>query len=254
MAEKQEQKFPTELIDLPSQGKLYPKDSPLHKGKIELKYMTAKEEDILTSQNLIKKGVVLEKFMESIIITKGVTIDDLLLGDKNSVMIAARILAYGPEYPVKVNHPKTGDEIEHTFNLAECPFKELPNDVDYSENKFDIELPVSKVKVTIKCIDGHDEKKIDSFLMSHKKTYGSNSASPEITSRLKVCIIAVNGNSEFSTINNFVDNCLSKDSLFIRNELVRIQPDIILNQEVEWEGEVVDIDIPMTAEFLWPKS
>ena len=89
-----ESKYPTETIDLPSGGKLYPQDSPLSSGKIEIKYMTAKEEDILTSANLIKKGVVIDRLLDSIIVTEGVGIDDLILGDKNAIMVAARILAY----------------------------------------------------------------------------------------------------------------------------------------------------------------
>ena len=97
MAEQnQEFQFPTETIDLPSDGKVYPKDSPLSSGKIDIKYMTAKEEDILTSQNLIKKGLVIEKLLDSLILTKGVKSEDLVIGDKNAVMVAARILAYGP--------------------------------------------------------------------------------------------------------------------------------------------------------------
>ena len=118
-------KFPSEMIDLPSKGKFYSKESPLSEGKIEIKYMTAKEEDILTSQNLIKKGVVIEKLLESLIVTPGVNVNDLLVGDKNAVMIAARVLAYGPDYPCDIQHPITNKIIQHTFNLADCPFKKL---------------------------------------------------------------------------------------------------------------------------------
>ena len=92
-----ENKFPSEIIDLPSEGKLYPEGSPLREGKLEGKYMTAKEEDILTSQNLIKKGLVIETLLASLILTKGVKSEDLIIGDKNALMVAARILAYGPE-------------------------------------------------------------------------------------------------------------------------------------------------------------
>ena len=116
MAEEK-RKFPSEVVDLPSKGLLYPKEHPCSNGKIEIKYMTAKEEDILTSQNLIKKGVVIEKLLDSLIVTEGVKTDDLLIGDKNAVMVAARILAYGPEYPCEVTHPTTGEKIQHTFNL-----------------------------------------------------------------------------------------------------------------------------------------
>ena len=100
--------YHSEVIDLPSLGKVYPKDSPISNGKIEIKYMTAKEEDILTSQNLIKKGLVIDKLLDSLIITEGIKCDDLVLGDKNAVMVAARILAYGPEYDAEVINPNTG--------------------------------------------------------------------------------------------------------------------------------------------------
>ena len=106
-----EQQFPSEMVDLPSGGKLYPEDSPLSSGKIEIKYMTAKEEDILTSQNLIKKGVVIEKLLDSLILTEGVKSRDLILGDKNAVMVAARILAYGPEYATEFTDTNTGNNL-----------------------------------------------------------------------------------------------------------------------------------------------
>jgi len=95
-----EVKFPTEVVDLPSQGLLYPKDSPLSSGTIEIKYMTAREEDILTSANLIKKGIVIDKLLEALIIDKSIKLDDMLLGDKNAILIASRILAYGKDYEV----------------------------------------------------------------------------------------------------------------------------------------------------------
>jgi hypothetical protein len=91
-----EYKFPTEVIDIPSGGKVYSKESPLADGKIEIKYMTTKEEDILMSENLIKKGVVIDKLLDSLIVTKGVNQASLVLGDKNAVLVASRILAYGP--------------------------------------------------------------------------------------------------------------------------------------------------------------
>ena len=106
-----EQKFPSEVIDLPSEGRLYPEGHPLKDGKIEIKYMTAKEEDILTSQNLIKKGVVIDRLLDSLILTNGVKQEDLIMGDKNAIMVAARILAYGPEYKCQVTNPKTGEII-----------------------------------------------------------------------------------------------------------------------------------------------
>ena len=251
MAEqKQEFKFPTETIDLPSGGKIYGKDSAFCSGKIEIKYMTAKEEDILTSQNLIKKGVVIDKLLDSLIVTKGVKTEDLLIGDKNAVMVAARILAYGGDYTVEVTNPNTGETQEQTFDLTSCDFKELPEDVDYSNNEFELELPVTKVKITYKLLTGKDENNITNELKSLQKIGQSS----EVTTRLKNVITSVNGASDKVTISNFVDNMLSKESLILRDEIQKINPDINLTQEIEIGGDSTEMDIPMTVEFFWPKA
>jgi len=251
MAEqKQEFKFPSETIELPSGGKCYPKDSILSSGKIELKYMTAKEEDILTSQNLIKKGVVIDTLLNSLIITEGVKSSDLLIGDKNAVMVAARILAYGGEYKVEVTNPTTGETFPHKFDLTQCEFTELSKDVDYSTNEFELELPVTKIKITFKLLTGADEENITKELNSLKKI-GQHA---EVTTRLRHLITSVNGETDKSIISNFVDNMLSKESLFLRDEVQRINPDIDLTQDVEIEGDTVSLEIPMTVEFFWPKA
>ena len=245
-----EQKFPSEMIDLPSNGKLYSKDSPLREGKIEIKYMTAKEEDILTSQNLIKKGIVIDRLLDSLIVTEGVSASDLVLGDKNAVMVAARILAYGPEYTCSVTLPTTMEQREHTFNLADCPFKKISKNI--SENKFETELPVSKTKITFKILTGKDEKNIEKELKAIKKI--NTSVLPELTTRLKYLITSVNGKDDSSTINNFVQNMLSRDSLHLRTEIGKVSPDIELTQTINLEGEEVNVDIPLTANFFWPNT
>ena len=245
-----ENKFQSEVIDLPSEGKLYPKESPLSSGKVELKYMTAKEEDILTSQNLIKKGLAIDTLLNSLVVNKDIDIDDMVLGDKNAIMVAARVLAYGPEYTCQVTNPNTNESIEHTFNLADCPFKKLPKDVN--ENKFEIELPISKKTVYFKILTGKDEKDIDTELNAQKKI--GTQVMPELTTRLKYVITSVDGDESKSVINNFVQNMLARDSLFFRNYIQDIQCDIELKQEVEFGGDVVEVDIPLTTEFFWPQS
>ena len=253
MAEaKQEFKFPTETVDLPSGGKVYSKDSPLSSGKIDVKYMTAKEEDILTSQNLIKKGVVVETLIDSLIVTPGVKNADMVIGDKNAVMVAARILAYGSDYEAEVTSPTTGETVTHTFNLADCPFKKIPKDVDTGQNEFTVKLPVSKAEVVFKVLYGRDETAIDKEIKSHQKL--NVQVAPELTTRLKHSIISVDGDVEKGTIYNFVNSMLSKDSLFLRKEMVRVSPDIELRQEIEIGGEAVDVNIPLTVEFFWPKT
>ena len=245
-----EQKFPSEVIDLPSEGKLYPEGHPLKDGKIEIKYMTAKEEDILTSQNLIKKGVVIDRLLDSLILTNGVKSDDLIMGDKNAIMVAARILAYGPEYTCEVTNPKTGETSQETFNLADCPFKKLPDGI--TENKFEVELPISKKKITFKLLNGKEENLIEQELKSSAKI--NSEFKPELTTRLRHTITSVDGDESKPTINNFVQTLLARDSMYLRKEIRNITPDIELSQEIEIGGESVKVDIPMTVGFFWPET
>jgi len=242
--------YHSEVIDLPSLGKVYPKDSPISNGKIEIKYMTAREEDILTSQNLIKKGLVIDKLLDSLIVTEGVKCDDLVLGDKNAVMVASRILAYGPEYECEVINPNTNKTFNHTFNLADCPFKKMPDGV--KGNKFEMQLSASKVKITFKLLTGKEEKLIESELKGVKKT--GVQVSPELTTRLRHTITSVNGDGDENTITQFVQNMLSRDSLELRKYINKVSPDIELKQEIDMEGDTVEVDIPMTVNFFWPKS
>jgi hypothetical protein len=244
-----ENKFPSEVIDLPSEGKLYSKEHPCSNGKIEIKYMTAKEEDILSSANLIKKGVVIDRLLDSLILTNGVKVEDLVVGDKNAVMVAARVLAYGPEYPCEITSPKTGETITHTFNLADCPFKKLPEGV--TENSFEVILPISKKKIKFSILTGKEENLIDKDLKASKKL---NSVSPELTTRLRYVIKEVDGDSSQSVINNIAINMLARDSMFLREEMKKVAPDIELEQEIDIEGESVKVDIPMTVGFFWPDS
>ena len=246
-----EHKFPTEVIDLPSLGKVYPKDSPLADGKLELKYMTTKEEDILMSQNLIKKGVVIDKLMDSLIVTKGVNQDDLILGDKNAVLVAARILAYGPEYTCGVANPKNPEQtIEHTFDLSQCPFKEALENIDYTNNSFEYKTPVGKTKLKFKILTGKDEAQIERDVKQSAK-FGYNA---DITTRLRYMITEVDGDSSKEMINSYTQNMLARDSVAFRKYVNDISPDIELTQEIELGGETVSVSIPLTVEFFWPSS
>ena len=243
-----EHKFPSETVDLPSEGKLYPEGHPLKDGKIEIKYMTAKEEDILTSQNLIKKGVVIDRLLDSLILTEGVKVDDLIIGDKNAVMVASRVLAYGPEYSCEVVTP-SGDKLQHTFNLAECPFKKLPKDV--TENSFEVTLPISKKKIKFSILTGKEEALIEKDLKASRKV---GAVSPELTTRLRYVIKEVDGDNSQSVINETSINMLARDSMFLREEIKKVSPDIELQQEVEVGGESVKVNIPMTVNFFWPDA
>ena len=246
-----ELKFPTEVIDLPSGGKVYGKESPLAEGKLEIKYMTTKEEDILMSENLIKKGVVIDKLLDSLIVTKGVKQEHLVLGDKNAVLVACRILAYGPEYTCEVTNPKNPDQqVEHTFDLSQCPFKTISEDIDYSDNSFDFITPIGKTKLKFKLLTGVEEKQIEKDIEQTKK-FGYNA---EISTRLRYTITEVDGDNKPETITAFSQNMLARDSVALRNYIQDISPDIDLTSEIEIGGEPVSVSIPLTVGFFWPQS
>ena len=241
-----EVKFPTEVVDLPSKGLLYPKDSPLSTGKIEIKYMTAKEEDILTSANLIKQGVVVEKLLESLIVDKSIKVDDLLIGDKNSILIASRILAYGKEYEVEVD----GRKIE--VDLTQLKDNQLDDSiVTNGANEFEFELPATKRKLTFKLLTSGDERAIDEEVKGYEKIHGIGY---ELTTRLKHQIISIDGDTKRASINNFVDNeFLSRDSIAFRTHVASIMPDVDMTSSyTDEEGNEKEFTVPMTVTFLWP--
>ena len=163
-------------------------------------------------------------------------------------MVAARVLAYGPEYTAEVINPKTGQKINHTFNLADCPFKKLPDGVE--ENKFETELPISKKKITFKLLTSKDEASINKDLAASKKV--GSTVLPELTTRLRHTITSVDGDDNQSTINNLAQNMLARDSMHLRVEIRKVSPDIELEQEIEIGGESVKVEIPMTVNFFWP--
>ena len=257
MAEEKRQ-FPTEVVNLPSKGKLYPKDSPLSGGTIELKYMTAKEEDILTSRNLIQKGIVLDKLLESIIVDKKVSLNDLLLGDKNAIMIATRILGYGKDYTVQISDPSSGEKQEETFDLTSISDKEVDWDLFKSgKNEFELDLPASKVKIMFRLLTHKEEKEIDVELKAYKKFSKESGIGSEITTRLKKAIVSIDGDTSQKRVNDFVDNeLLSRDSLAFREYLIKITPDIDMSFTFTSEatGEDTTMDIPLDVEFFWPAS
>ncbi len=248
-----ETKFPTEIIDLPSKGYFYPEKSPLSSGTVELKYMTAKDEDVLTSQNLIAKGIVLDVLLANLMIDKKIKVSDLLIGDKNALLIAARVLAYGKNYEFELVSPVTGEPTTHNLDLTSL--KDIP--VDFSKlpkgkNEFEFSLPTSKRVIKYKLLTSGDVDNIDREAKSLNKI---SDIDRTLTTRLKSMIIEVDGNTEKQTINNFVDNeFFAVDSLAFREHIVDNTPDIDLEISVDIDGEEVEVAVPMTVQFFWPSS
>jgi hypothetical protein len=236
-------KLPTEIVELPSKGLLYPEDSELAKGTIEMKYMTAKEEDILTNQSYIKNGTVLDKLLKSLIVSK-INFDDLLIGDKNAIMVAARILGYGSDYSFEYN----GEP--QAIDLSTLENKPLNKELFSSRvNEFSFTLPKSKNTITFKLLTHKDEQDISRELEGLKKI--NKDASPELTTRLKYTITSVEGIRDKKDVRNFVDNyLLAQDSRALREYIKEIQPDVDLTFFPSNGDDRVNI--PIGISFFWP--
>ena len=251
-----EQKFmpPVEIVDLPSKGKVYPKENPLSTGEIEMKYMTAREEDILTNVNLLRQGLAIEKMLKSLI-KSDVNYDDLLLGDRNGLLIASRILAYGKDYSFTYKNPTTNEDETVTIDLQDIKFK----DVDFSKftgvNEFSFMLPYSKVEVTYKLLTVADDKKIDEEIKGVKKSLGIEAG--QLSTKLKFTLTSIAGDKSTKTIREFVDNghLLTRDSLALRQEIAKINPDIdtVVHFTLK-DGTEIVTELPMGAEFFFPGS
>ena len=243
-------KFPTEIVELPSKGLIYPKDNPLSSGKIEMKYMTAKEEDILTNQNYISKGIVLDKLLESLIVSK-INYNDIVVGDKNALLIASRVLGYGKDYTFKAYSSETNQIEDFTVDLTTLKDKNLdPKDLkEEGVNEFDFTLPFSKTSLTFKLLTHGDEKAIDRELEGLKKI--NKDLVPENTTRFKYTITSVDGDREKKTVRDFVDNyLLAKDAQPLREEIKRVSPDVNLTYGDTGE----EVQIPIGVNFFWPDS
>jgi hypothetical protein len=245
---KEKLKFPTEEVELPSKGLLYPEGHPLKSGKIEMKYMTAREEDILTNQNYIAKGIVLDKLLQSLIVTD-VKLEDLLIGDKNAVLIASRILGYGKDYEVMYNNQ------EHTIDLSLLENKKIDEKLFTSgKNEFDFILPHSGTNLTFRLLTDGLDKEIDAEIKGLKKI--NKGSSPEISTRMKYLITSVEGDSSGKTIREFVDTyLLARDAKALRDHIGKFQPDIELKAQITNEfDELEEIDIPISINFFFPDS
>jgi hypothetical protein len=244
--------FATEVISLPSQGLCYPESNPLSKGEIELKYMTAREEEILTSQSLIKKGVVLDKLFEAIIVDKAINPDDIVLGDKNAIMLATRILGYGPEYKVQIQ-TSAGEVDEVNVDLGKVSTKDIDFTKLTRENKYTFKTSLGN-QLVFKLLTHGDEKKIDADVNAMKRL-NKDSGGSELTTRYRYMLVSVDGKEDTKSITDFINNkFLSKDTKAFREHLKTLQPDI--KMEFEYTdpetGEKEVRSIPMGVNFFWP--
>lgn len=249
---------PTEFVDLPTQGKFYPEGHPLHnKETVEIRYMTAKDEDILTSKTLLKKGVAVDRMLANILVDKNIKIEDLFVGDKNAIIIAARISGYGPEYKTNVTCPSCGATAENEFDLNDILEKgtaEPYNDIQIeADGTFNITLPKTKVVAQCRLVSGKDEKRLEAVAAKRKK-HGL----PEntLTELVKTLVVSLNGETERKVVEGFVDQMPALDSKFLRAAYNRVVPNVDMKHVYGCEscGVETSLDMPFSVSFFWPNE
>ena len=254
--------MPTEHVELPSGGAFYPERHPLHNQEtIEIKYMTAKEEDILTSPSLIKKGLTVERLLRSVIIDKTIDPQHLLVGDRNAIIIASRLTGYGPEYKAQTTCPMCLTQASWEVNLADL--KVSSGGVDCSDGynvkvgknvgEYDITVPKTNIIVTVRLLTGRDEFAISERTRKRKK---HTQEETNLVTQMKSMIVAVNGSRKDSDVEKLIEFLPAFDSRYIRNAYAKINPN--LDMKYPFECQSCDhedtMEVPLTAEFFWPKG
>jgi len=248
---------PSEFVELPSKGKYYPEGHPLHNAEVvEIKHMTAKEEDLLTSRSLLKKGLAINRVLQSILVDKNVDVNSLLIGDKNAILIETRICAYGADYETTMNCPGCTESSKHRFDLRELKTKgsvSSAGNITKKGNNFVIELPKTKVKVEVRLLDGKDERFLaDSISMKRK----NNLPDSALTDQFKTFIVSVNGYSDPKSINEFIYKMPASDSRHLRNAYEAVVPNVDMTQNFICNncGYEAITEVPLSADFFWTKS
>ncbi len=247
---------PTEFVELPSEGKYYPEGHPLHmQDAVEIKFMTAKEEDILTSKTLIKQGVALERLLKSVIVDKSIDPSRMLTGDRNALLIAARKTGYGPEYNAKINCPACNATNEVVYNLEDAEIVRPQDSEDVTWNvdgNMIIELPFSKIQVEAKLLTGREEIYLSRSQESKRKKRLLETAIQDV---LKTMIVSVNGDSTQEMLKMFIERAPARDIKYLREVYRDNTPNVEMNHDFECEhcNYGTALEVPFTVEFFWPK-
>ena len=246
---------PTEFVQLPSKGRFYPPGHPLHNQEmIEVKQMTAKEEDILTSRSLLKQGVAIDRVLQSIVIDPRIDVSSLLVGDRNAIVVSCRVSGYGSEYTTNITCPSCEAKNDYTFDLNEATITNgvLEGVTQNGDGTFNTVLPKSNLSVDFRLLTGRDEK----FLTQGQTTKNKNKADRLITSQLRGILVSVNDNDTAEALNYVANNLPSMDSKYLREVYKNVQPNVDLTQHYQCEecGFQKDMEVPLTADFFWPNS
>ena len=252
---------PTEFVELPSRGRFYPEGHSLcGKEEIEIKHMTAKDEDILTSETLIKKGMAIDRLLQNVVVDKSIDIRSMLIGDKNALIVATRMTGYGSDYRTQVRCPACAKSVEQTFDLSKYSIYEANEDnvsedgiVIEKNGTFKLVMPISNVEVGVKLMNGHDEDRLNKIAEKKRK---NKLPLTSLTDQLRQMIVSVNGDSSGEMISNFIEHMPARDSRYLRTTYQKVVPNIDMAQEFTCAscGHAQELEVPFTVDFFWPRQ
>jgi hypothetical protein len=251
---------PTEFVDLPSQGKYYPNGHPLHNEEVvEMRFMTAKEEDMLTSPALLKKGIAIDRMLQNLIVNPAIKVKDLLIGDKSAMILSARISAYGADYVGTVTCPACGAKVKHYFDLSKHSMYHPSEDdlAQYNveatdEQTFKVTLPRTKVVLELRLLTSTDEAYIIQTQAKKKKHGLPESNTTDILKRM---VISANGEKDKSQLSQFIESMPAFDARYLRSAIKVLAPTVDNKQEFACNncGLEQDMEVPFGIEFFWPE-
>ena len=250
---------PTEFVTIPSGGRFYPETHPLHNQRtVEIRYMTAKEEDILTSRSLLREGVAVNRMLQNIVVDERINVDDLLIGDKNALMVAARRTGYGADYTTRITCPSCGNTEDFTFDITDPKFNNYENTAQESNVSFtevgtiNITLPMTQATVECALLTGADETRL--FKEAKRKNKRSNQES-SLTDAIRSYIVGVNGDASPLTIEAFIQALPARDARVLRSTYMKAVPNLDMTEEYSCTncGYIADMEVPLTTDFFWPK-
>lgn len=247
---------PAAAVPLPSRGAIYPVGHPLNgKELLEIRAMTARDENILTSRALVKSGRVIDVLLKACMIDKSIDVDSMLFGDRNAALVAIRITGYGQEYAVDVECPACGNKFKHEFNLAALPVKRLGVEPrEPGRNEFTFSLPVCKKEVVFKLLNGADERELSTNLEAIRKATGGQESL--VTGRLQQQVLSIGNETDKGKLAQIIANLPARDSRDLRKFMNSIAPDVQMTQDVKCPSctEVSQLEVPMGTEFFWPAT
>lgn len=248
---------PIESIPLPTRGVIYHPDSTLFNREVlQIKSMTAREEDILASPAFHKEGTSLTHLIQSCLIDKSINSEEMITGDRMALMVGIRVTGYGPEYNASASCQSCGYKNDFIVDLSKLGIKRLKiNPLKPGENKFEFLLPVTKKKVVFKYATERDNRERNVTLKNMQKALG-NSISNSITSFLENSIVAVDGVTDRSKIKHFVLNMPAFDSKSLRSFIIDNEPgmDMTCSFDCVSCSHRNESILPMTTEFFWPSK